>query len=226
MKIGKICAIIPVRKGSVRVKNKSIRDFGDTNLLENKIKQLLRLNKFDYIIVNTDSDIAINIANKYNIQTINREEYYVSSECNNSDFFCNLAETSPIDAKYLVYLPVTSPFIKDKTIINMIEYFINNEYDSVVGGELIKHHLWMNNKPLNYDPKNAPNTQDLPDVIGCNYACAIISKEDQIKYKSLVGKKPYFYILSQLECIDIDTIFDFKNAELLYLNKNIIDNKI
>ena len=34
---GKITAVIPVRKGSTRVKNKNIRNFGDTNLLKLKI---------------------------------------------------------------------------------------------------------------------------------------------------------------------------------------------
>ena len=38
MKIGKITAIIAVRKGSERVKDKNIKPFNDTNLLENKIK--------------------------------------------------------------------------------------------------------------------------------------------------------------------------------------------
>ena len=35
-----IKAVIPVRKGSERVKNKNIKKFGDSSLLENKIKTL------------------------------------------------------------------------------------------------------------------------------------------------------------------------------------------
>ena len=34
-----ITAIIPVRKGSVRVKNKNLKPFADSSLLEIKIKQ-------------------------------------------------------------------------------------------------------------------------------------------------------------------------------------------
>ena len=105
----------------------------------------------------------------------------------------------------------------------MIKIYLNNEnnYDSVVGCEYIKHHLWFNGKPLNYDPMNAPNTQDLPDVIACNYGCAIIDRDKQIKYKSLVGKNPYFYKLNHFESIDIDEMYDFELAQLLYKNKNI-----
>ena len=43
---GKVVAIIPIRKGSVRVKNKSVRPFCDTNLLDIKIKTLLKVPLF------------------------------------------------------------------------------------------------------------------------------------------------------------------------------------
>ena len=56
MRNGKVVAIIPVRSGSVRVKNKSIRKFDDTNLLNHKIKQLLNIKEIDKIILTTDSD--------------------------------------------------------------------------------------------------------------------------------------------------------------------------
>ena len=40
---GKITAIIPVRKGSTRCKNKNIRSFGNTNLLKLKIETLKKV---------------------------------------------------------------------------------------------------------------------------------------------------------------------------------------
>ena len=58
-----ITAIIPVRAGSQRVKNKNLKTFYDSNLLEIKIKQIKQLS-VDRIIVNTDSQEAIQIAKK------------------------------------------------------------------------------------------------------------------------------------------------------------------
>ena len=46
-----ITAIVPVRKGSVRVKNKNIRPFGESSLLELKIKQLKKVSGISEIIV-------------------------------------------------------------------------------------------------------------------------------------------------------------------------------
>ena len=68
MKKKKIFAVIPVRKGSQRVKNKSLRKFNKKNLLIYKIEKLKKLKGLDKIIVNTDSDEAIDIAKFYKVE--------------------------------------------------------------------------------------------------------------------------------------------------------------
>ena len=60
----KITAVIPIRTGSQRVKDKNLRPFGDTNLMELKIKTLLQVPELTSIVVNTNSEEAINIVNK------------------------------------------------------------------------------------------------------------------------------------------------------------------
>ena len=57
-----IKALIPVRAGSQRVKNKNIRPFADSSLLEIKIKQMQRIKELDGVIVNSDSDEMLDIA--------------------------------------------------------------------------------------------------------------------------------------------------------------------
>ena len=51
-----IIAVIPVRKGSVRVPNKNTRPFGNTTLLELKINILKRTKYLRNIVVNTDCE--------------------------------------------------------------------------------------------------------------------------------------------------------------------------
>lgn len=60
----KITAVIPIRTGSQRVKDKNLRPFGDTNLMELKIKTLLQVPELTSIVVNTNSEEAIDIVNK------------------------------------------------------------------------------------------------------------------------------------------------------------------
>ena len=60
----KITAVIPIRSGSQRVKDKNLRAFADTNLMELKIKNLLQFPELTSIVVNTNSELAIEIVNK------------------------------------------------------------------------------------------------------------------------------------------------------------------
>ena len=60
----KITAVIPIRSGSQRVKDKNLRPFANTTLMENKIEMLLNVPELDSIIVNTNSEEAIETVNK------------------------------------------------------------------------------------------------------------------------------------------------------------------
>lgn len=60
----KITAVIPIRSGSQRVKDKNLRPFANTTLMENKINSLLQVPDLDSIIVNTNSEEAIEIVKK------------------------------------------------------------------------------------------------------------------------------------------------------------------
>ena len=55
-------ALIPVRAGSERVKNKNVRAFADSNLLELKINQLMRIKTIDEVCVNSECDRMLSFA--------------------------------------------------------------------------------------------------------------------------------------------------------------------
>jgi CMP-N-acetylneuraminic acid synthetase len=216
MKRKTITAIVPVRKGSQRVKNKNIRPFGGSNLLKIKLDVLTKIKLIDRIVVSSDCDICLNIAKDYGVDIHHREPYFASSEATNSEFFENLGTT--IDGDYLLYTPVTAPLICEDTYYDFINRFISakDECDSMVTTSQLKHHMWLDNKPLNYNPKNAPNSQDLPDIVRLTYGLNIIKKETMINCKNIVGDKPLFYMLDEVESVDIDTPLDFEFAEFIY----------
>ena len=212
----KVVAIVPVRKGSKRIKNKNFKKFAKSNLLEIKLKSLKKVSLINEIIVSTDSTLAIKIAKKYNVSYHIREKYFASSKCTNSEFFENLAKS--IDGDFLMYTPCTAPLIKSTTIQNLIKKFLSiyPKYDSVNTINYIKEHLWLNNKPINYNPKKSPNTQDLPDVMKLTYSANIISRKKMINKKNVLGDKPYFYNISDIEGLDVDNPIDFDVAEYLF----------
>lgn len=231
----KITAVIPVRKGSQRVKDKNLRPFAGTTLLDNKIKMLLKVPEIDEIIVNTNSEAAIEFVEiEYSgtkVRAQRREEYYASSQCSGSDFFKHLGEVT--DTDIFIYTPCTSPFVKPETISSCIKQFLynidKNDYDCVSTVSSIKEFLWLDGKAVNYDPLNAPNSQNLPNVVALNFGTTVVSRENLIKNHNIIGKKPDFVITSDIEAIDIDTPLDFYIAEQMYKKlflegKELLDN--
>jgi CMP-N-acetylneuraminic acid synthetase len=213
----KITAVIPIRKGSQRVPNKNFKEFyKGKNLLELKIENLLQIQLIDEIVVNTDSEDAIQIAKKYGVSYFEREPYYASSECSQSDFFRNLAETTNSDI--IIHTPCTSPLIKVDTVYDAINRFMISDNDSCNAVGLVKEYLWLDNQPLNYKivNNNVPNSQDLPNVLKLTFGFNIISKQLMIERSNVVGYTPLFYIVDEIEETDIDTQLDFDFGKFLY----------
>ena len=211
-----ISALIAVRSGSMRVKNKNLREFGESNLLELKIKQLKEVKGLSQIVVNSNCDQMLNIAKKHNVTTMKRDNYFASNTVSMSEVFENMAKQ--IESEYIMYANCTNPLVKTQTYQNAIREFFNNDkgYDSLASCHDIKEFLYLNGKALNYDPQNQPRSQDLPNIVALNFAISILSKKNMIKYKNIIGQNPLFYKLDEVESVDIDTPLDFIIAENLY----------
>lgn len=213
----KIKALVAVRSGSVRVANKNIRPFAGSSLLEIKLDQLKRIPNLDGIVVNSNDDEMLEIAKRKGCQTVKREPYFASNEVSMSDVYKNMAEN--MDTDVVAYINVTNPLLKDETIINAIEAykkFVEEGFDSLNSAHLVKEFMFENNKPINYDLKHQPRSQDLPDIAALNFAISIISKERMIECKNVVGENPNIYVIDEVEATDIDNPIDFEFAEYVY----------
>lgn len=67
-----ITAVIPVREGSTRLKNKNVAPFAGTNLLINKINQLKEVKEISRIVVSSDSDMMLAMAKERGVMTHKR----------------------------------------------------------------------------------------------------------------------------------------------------------
>ena len=215
----KIIAVIPVRKGSQRVKNKNFRKFYNKNLLVYKILTLKKVKYVDEIIVNTDSDKAISIAKNYGVSFFKRDNYFASSKCPNSDFWSNVASTT--NSKYILFTHCTNPLISVQTYQKTLKKFFSlnkKRFNSLNTVSEVKDFLFLKNKPLNFNLNQAPNSQNLPDIIKYNSAISILSTDYMKNNKTVIGDKPFFYKLDQFEGHDINTEYEFKFAEYLFKN--------
>ena len=210
-----INVLIAVRGGSKRVPRKNIRPFGGTNMLTLKIQQALRLRDVNKVVVTSDDDHMLEIAKDLGACPMRRDPFYASDTIPMGDVYVHLAST--LDCKDILWTPVTSPLVTDETLQQCIDiYKRETDYDCVVTTNIIKEYMWLDGKAINYDPKNHPRSQDLPEIYALNFAANILSRETMIKNKNILGDKFYPYMLDEIEAVDVDTEFDFTLAEILY----------
>ena len=163
----------------------------------------------------SDDDEMLKIAENLGATPMKRDPHYATDTVPMGDVYVHLA--SILECKDVLWIPVTSPLIKDETIQECIDIYKNNQsYDSVVTTNIIKEYMWLNGKAINYDPKNHPRSQDLPDIYALNFAANILPRELMIKNKNILGDNFFPYMIDDIEAVDVDTEFEFMLAELLY----------
>jgi CMP-N,N'-diacetyllegionaminic acid synthase len=213
-----IKALVAVRSGSVRVHNKNIRPFAGTTLMEIKLRQLSKIKGLDGIVVNSNDDEILSIASRYDVETIKRDQKYASNNITMSEVYVNMAEN--FNGDVVMYSNVTNPLLESHSIENMIRvYKDGGEFDSVNSVHAIKEFMYLDGKAINYDPLKQPRSQDLPNIVAINFAISLISRENMIRHKNVVGLKPFLYEIPETEATDVDTQLDFDIAEILYKRK-------
>ena len=169
-----ITYVVATRKGSKRIKNKNIKKFGKTNLLEIKLKQIRRIDQNSKILLSSDCKTSLNIGLRYGAIIDKRPKKYTTDRVPMREVYKYLAKK--VFTKNVCYLHVTSPFLSDKLLKKALKVFYeNNKFDSVASVTKIKEYLWFKNKAINYNPKNHPKSQNLPEYLALNFAINIIS---------------------------------------------------
>ncbi len=217
MKKSNISALIGVRGGSKRVKDKNSKRFFNSNLLSLKVKQLLRIPLIDRVVVNSEDDNLLEIAKNSGAEIVKRDAEFSTDEVLTSDYYKHIAENCESDI--ILSATVTTPLVQDSSYTEGIEKFLQlegGEHDSVTSCSLLKEFLYLEGKPLNYDPSNQIRSQDLPEITSINYGYSILLRDTMIKNKNIVGKNAFFMPLNKIESIDIDTNEDFLIAESVY----------
>lgn len=207
-----ISGLICVKYVSTRLPLKNIRKFGNTTLLDIKIRKLLSLYFLDQVVVNTESEYIIeHYSQKYNDKKlifIKRNKAYSRDNVENVDFCKHVV--SNIHTEYVLYSPVTMPFIEKSTYQNMYLNMYKSNYDSIIlaaDGKQGKGHTFENHNFC--------------------FGASLIKVKDVIKFGDFMGKIPYFQECNSKERIDIDypnefnlSLYHYFNNDAIYGNEN------
>lgn len=219
-------AIIPARSGSKGLKDKNIKDLCGKPLMAYSIEAAIASGQFDEIMVSTDSEHYAGIARKHGASVPFLRSAITSSDTASSwdmvdevlsgyaslgkefDTFCLLQPTSPlrtaedINAAYALY--------SEKATLSVV---------SVCEAE--HSPLWCGHLPQNGEFIDFVNAESLGQrqagrrFYRLNGAIYIVNRALFREIRFLYQKGSFAYIMPQERSIDIDTLVDFKLAEIL-----------
>ena len=211
----RVVAIVPIKKKSVRVKNKNFRLINKKPLYEYTLEKL-KYCKFDEVYVDSDSDKVRNYCKKNSIKFIERLPKLASKNANGNDLLLYHSKIIKADIYFQIF--VTSPLLKISTINNCINKLKKNirKYDSILTIQKIYSWFWFNKKPVNYKPNILPRSQDARPIIVETTGLYGIKSSSLRRLKCRIGKKPYFYNVDKKQALDLDTSDDFKILKRVY----------
>lgn len=224
----KISFYLPTRKGSERVENKNTKPFAGIQggLFENKIRQLVKTKLIDEIIISTNDEICVEIAEKYSksdkrFVVVPRPEALCLSTTNLQDLICYVPTIT--EADHILWGHVTTPLAGADQYDDAIKLYLDNlsqGYDSLVGVSEFKNFLLNQEGKLINNTTNIlwPRTQDLKALYEINHTIFLAKKEVYVSLKNRIGQKPLLYVMDKLHSFDIDWPDDFVIAENMYRN--------
>lgn len=215
----RIIGEIPARYGSKRVKQKNLRLINNKPLICYAIEAAKEAKTLQEVYVNTESDIIGKIALDNGVKFYKRDPS-LSTDVATSDQF-NYDFIKGTNADVLVMINPVSPLIEAVDIDNVVNFFLVNDYDTLITIREERLQSFCNNKPINFNPNSTlPKTQDIPPIQICTWSVCIwraktfIESYEKKGYAVFSGKVG-FYPLSLLKSVKISTEEDFLLAEAL-----------
>lgn len=221
-------AIIPARGGSKRIPRKNIRGFCGKPLIAYSIDAAKQSGLFDHIIVSTDDDEIRAIANSYGAETpFVRPAELANDHATTVPVIKHAVDWAqknlgPVDNACCIY--ATAPFIQASALVNAYRVLKDKNVQGYVFTSTtfpfpiqrafrVKEDGFVEMfEPKNYNTRS----QDLPEAFqdaGQFYwgsAAAYMSEKIFFSTDSMA------YVLPRHMVQDIDTLEDWKRAELMY----------
>lgn len=219
-------AIIPARGGSKRIPRKNIKDFLGKPIIAYSIEAAIETGIFDEIMVSTDDKDIAKVA-----EALGANVPFLRSASTSNDYSILsdviievLSNYKKIgrEFKYICCLFATAPFVKPEEIIEGLSIIKRNNYDSVLTVCEFSYPPQRGLKIKNDKVKMANSnnlkkrSQDLNTIYHDAGQFYWLNSSNFRSNKDLITNNTGYIIKSNLNVQDIDTIEDWKIAELKY----------
>jgi CMP-N,N'-diacetyllegionaminic acid synthase len=221
-------AIIPARGGSKRLPRKNILDLAGKPLIAWTIAAGLKSKYIDKVIVTSDDDEILSIAQDSGSAVLKRPNNLASDKATTFDTIKHAIEKiNRYD--YIVLLQPTSPLRDQKHIDAAIELMLDRNADALISVCEMDHSpLWSNTLPedgsmCNFLRDEVVNrrSQELETYYRLNGAIYICKTDKLLEEESFFLKNNvYAYIMDRKSSIDIDEEIDLKIADIIMRGEN------
>lgn len=227
----KILGLIPARGGSKGLSGKNIKSLLGTPLIAWTVKQALKSNYLDRVIVSTDSNEIARVAKRYGAeipfmrprQLATDKSKIIDTVLHALDYF----EKVGITFDYLALLETTSPLRKDNDIDNAIKKLIDcgEDAESLVSvgkialehpqyAKIITGHKRL--KPYIHNAKHAVALRQKISAAYFPYGVIYLSKVSAIRrYNAVYAGEILPYIIERWQNYEINDIWDFLCIEAI-----------
>lgn len=223
----KIVALIPARGGSKGLPGKNIKPLRGKPLIAWTIEQAKKSKYIDRIIVSTEDDEICAIAKKYGADIpFTRPKYLAKNNTKMIEVLLHAISHLEEKREYydlMMLLQPTSPLRLSADIDESVKLLFKKRAEAIISVSQVDHNpYWTNILPGNGCMKNFMrpdatnrNRQEFPDFYRINGAIYLAYCDYLKKNKKFWGNKTYAFVMPAIRSIDIDTILDFKIAELI-----------
>lgn len=212
-----IVAMIPGRMGSERLPLKNLAMINGKPLISYAIKAANGSGAFDRFILNSDGEMFRGVADQYGAEFYLRPKHLGSSDTKSDEVVYDFMEKYPSDI--VAWVNPTSPLQTGDEIKKVIDYFVEENLDSLITVENKQVHCVFNDEPLNFSVDGLfAKTQDLIPVQPFVYSIMMWKNEtfmatySKIGHALLSGNVGY-YPVSKESSVIIKTDVDLMIAE-------------
>lgn len=220
-------AIIPARGGSKRIPRKNIKNFLGKPIIAYSIEAALESQLFDEVMVSTDDEEIADIAFKYGaVVPFMRSKENSSDTANTIDVLIEVLErykNEKMEFDYGCCIYPTAPLLSVRNLIEAYDLLIEERFDSISTivsyGYPIQRALQFDNRRKMYMVNENylfSRSQDLKKRYHDAGQFYLFNIRQFLKSKLIWNDNSGGYVMRELQVQDIDTLEDWKLAELKY----------
>lgn len=216
----KVVALLPMKANSQRIPGKNFKAFCGKPLFRWVLDTLLSVDQIEQTIINSDALEELKncgLTSNDRVLVQRRANELSGDEVSMNKIIEADISNNAADVYFMTH--TTNPFLSVGTIRQAFNSYyegLSEGYDSLFSVDRVQMRFFNKEaKPLNHDPDNLIQTQDLEPWFAENSNFYIFSGESFKAANARIGLKPKMFVSSRLESVDIDTPDDWAFAEAL-----------